>query len=72
MSTKITENNKLSFIILSFKNKKHLTYVSITTKFQKYIKNMIMHTQAANVSGFRIVLPPAFCFFCSSVWLSEN
>ena len=34
-----------------------LTHVSMTTKFQKYIKNMIMQTQAAKLSGFRTPLP---------------
>ena len=37
--------------------KRSLTHVSMTTKFQKYIKNMIMQTQAANISGFRTPLP---------------
>ena len=37
--------------------KRSLTHVSMTTKFQKYIKNMIMQTQAANMSGFRAPPP---------------
>ena len=50
--------------------KRSLTHVSMTTKFQKYIKNMIMQTQAAKLSGFRTPLPE--CWFGAVLFASVN